>query len=173
MHFFFITITFPKIEESHFQLRRFFLPRAMSINRYHPFPVLSVVGPSMAVPFPRKTLRYSKSGNSLFMAGSENLERYWKRPRRESKRWSVRERDRERGIKRKRVEGVETGAGSEKARATKEEERYWSDGSVPSGKREERRLVPDPIKRKRNPPAASPPPLSYVHVTASSPIKFK
>lgn len=68
---------------------------------------------------------------------------------------------------------VETGAGSEKARATKEEKRYWSDGSVPSGKREERRLVPDPIKRKRNPPAASPPPLSYVHVTASSPIKFK
>ena len=27
----------------------------------------------MAVPFPRKTLRYSKSGNSLFMAGSEKL----------------------------------------------------------------------------------------------------
>lgn len=44
--------------------------------------VLSAVGPSMAVPFPRKTFRYSKSGNSLFMAGSENLERYWKRLRR-------------------------------------------------------------------------------------------
>lgn len=103
------------------------------------------------------------------MAGSENLERYWKRPRRESKRC----RERERGGIKRRVEEVGTGVGSEKARATKEEERYWSDGSVPSGKREERRLVPDPIKRKRNPLAASPPPLSYVHVTASSPIKFK
>jgi len=30
------------------------------------------------------------------MAGSENLERYWKRPRRESKRWRERERERER-----------------------------------------------------------------------------
>lgn len=57
---------------------------------------------------------------------------------------------------------------------TEEDERYWSDGSVPSGKREERRLVPDPIKRKRNPPAASPPPpLRHGHVTASPPIKFK
>lgn len=27
------------------------------------------------------------------MAGSENLERYWKRPGRESKRWSVREKE--------------------------------------------------------------------------------
>lgn len=88
---------------------------------------------------------------------------------------SEREREREEGKRDKEVrgwKGVETG-GREREGPTEEEERYWSDGSVPSGKREERRLVPDPIKRKRNPPAASPPPLSYVHVTANSPIKFK
>lgn len=79
---------FPKIEGSHFRLRRLLLPPSdvdQSIPSLPP-PVFSAVGPSMAVPFPRKTLRYSKSGNSLFMVGSENLERYWKRPGRESKR---------------------------------------------------------------------------------------
>lgn len=117
--------------------------RSIDIAQLRPF-----CGPSMAVPFPRKTLRYSKSGNSLFMAGSENLERYWKRPGRESKR--RRERGESEGIKRRR--GRTGYRVSERARTTKEEERYWSDGSVPSGKREERRLVPDPIKRKRKPP---------------------
>lgn len=45
------------------------------------------------------------------MAGSENLERYWKRPGRESKRWKERER--------KRIEG----------KVDKEERgRRWLDG---------------------------------------------
>lgn len=70
-----------------------------------------MVGPSIAGPIPAQNAQIFKVGNSLFMAGSENLERYWKRPGRESKRWKVRERE--------RIEG----------KVDKEErERRWLDG---------------------------------------------
>lgn len=91
----------------------------------------------MAVPFPRETFRYSKSGNSLFMAGSENLERYWKRPRRGRK------------------IGKRDGGGRQRERRTILVGRKCPLGET--RKREEHRLSPDPIKRKRDPLVARPP----------------
>lgn len=105
----------------------------------------------MAVPFPRKTLRYSKSGNSLFMAGSEKLRKIL-----EAAQERVKDREKEEG----------GGGGGWWKKHGGRSERRRERGAILVGrkcplgetrKREERRLSPDPIKRKRDPLVARPP----------------
>lgn len=140
--------------------------RSIDIAQLRPF-----CGPSMAVPFPRKTLRYSKSGNSLFMAGSENLERYWKRPGRESKRRRERRERRDKEAKGEDgLPGEREGPNDEGRGAILVGRKcpLGKTGGASSRPRSDKAKKETPLRHRRHSPYGH-----VTHVTASPPIKFK